>query len=160
MSHREMHFLRNTTKDVTLYDTPATLYTDSTTLTTGMTLYDNTGTDTGLKVGTISGDSFDIATRTITAYSTVADICDITINNITCKPDDYSPSPESNFVWIINVGDSVTMTIDAHSERGNIFESSNTNYIPNFGWRVSNPSPITFTMPDEDLSFYVDDELD
>lgn len=39
-----------------------TLYTDSGTLTTGMTLYDNTGTDTGLKVGTISGDSFDIQT--------------------------------------------------------------------------------------------------
>lgn len=38
------------------------LYTDTTTLTTGMTLYDNTGTDTGLKVGTVSGDSFDIAT--------------------------------------------------------------------------------------------------
>lgn len=40
----------------------ATLYTDSTTLTTGMTLYDDTGTDTGYKVGTISGDSFDIQT--------------------------------------------------------------------------------------------------
>ena len=39
-----------------------TVYTDTTTLTTGMTLYDNTGTDTGLKVGTVSGDSFDIAT--------------------------------------------------------------------------------------------------
>lgn len=39
-----------------------TLYTDSATLTTGMTLYDNTGTDTGLKVGTISGNSFDIQT--------------------------------------------------------------------------------------------------
>ena len=38
-----------------------TLYTDSTTLTTGMTLYDNTGTDTGLTVGTINQDgSFDI----------------------------------------------------------------------------------------------------
>lgn len=56
----QMHFLRNTSKDVT--PQPATLYTNSTTLTTGMTLYNNTGTDSGLKVGTISGDSFDIQT--------------------------------------------------------------------------------------------------
>ena len=40
-----------------------TLYTDSATLTTGMALYDNTGTDTGLKVGTMSGNSFDIQTN-------------------------------------------------------------------------------------------------
>lgn len=162
MASSNIIFSRNTSKDI--IPQPSTLYTNSTTLTTGMTLYNNIGMDTKYKVGEISGDSFDIVksitTRTITAHSTVADICDITINNITCKPSDYSPSPESIFVWTINVGDSVTMTIDAHSERGNVFESSNTDYIPNFGWRVSNPSPITFVMPDEDLSFYVDDELD
>ena len=44
----QMHFLRNTSKDV--IPQPAILYTDSTTLTTGMTLYDNTGTDTGLNL--------------------------------------------------------------------------------------------------------------
>lgn len=49
---------RDTSKDI--ISQPSTLYTDTTTLTTGMTLYDNTGTDTGLKVGTISGNSFDI----------------------------------------------------------------------------------------------------
>lgn len=62
MASTTIIFTRNTSKDVTIYDTPATLYTDSATLTTGMTLYDNTGTDTGLKVGTISGNSFDIQT--------------------------------------------------------------------------------------------------
>ena len=62
----QMHFLRNTSKDV--IPQPAILYTDSTTLTTGMTLYDNTGTDTGLKVGTISGNSFDIQTETVATY--------------------------------------------------------------------------------------------
>lgn len=59
---------RDASKDTIIYDTPTTLYTDSTTLTTGMTLYDNTGTDTGYKVGTISGDSFDIQTETVTTY--------------------------------------------------------------------------------------------
>ena len=54
---------RNSSKDIILQS--ATLYTDSTTLTTGMTLYDNTGTDTGYKVGEISGNSFDIQDKII-----------------------------------------------------------------------------------------------
>ena len=54
-----IQYNRNSSKDIVLQLT--TLYTDTTTLTTGMILYDNTGTDTGLKVGTVSGDSFDIA---------------------------------------------------------------------------------------------------
>lgn len=45
---------RNSSKDIT--SQPATLYTDSTTLATGMTLYDNTGIDTNLKVGVIHQD--------------------------------------------------------------------------------------------------------
>lgn len=45
--------------------TVPTYYTSSTTLTTGMTLYDNTGTDTGYTVGTISGDSFEINTPSV-----------------------------------------------------------------------------------------------
>lgn len=53
-------YKHDSTSDIILISQPQTLYTDSTTLTTGMTLYDNTGTDTGLKVGTISGNSFDI----------------------------------------------------------------------------------------------------
>ena len=48
---------RDTSKDIV---SKSTVYTDTTTLTTGMTLYDNTGTDTGLKVGAISGDSFEV----------------------------------------------------------------------------------------------------
>lgn len=59
---------RSILEDVPVSPTPATLYTDSTTLTTGMTLYDNTGTDTGLRVGEISGDGFYIQTETVTTY--------------------------------------------------------------------------------------------
>lgn len=55
---------RNSSLDVIIYDIPPTLYIDSATLTTGMTLYDNTGTDTGYKVGEISGNSFDIQSTT------------------------------------------------------------------------------------------------
>lgn len=44
---------------------PGTVYTDSDTLVVGMTLYDNTGTDTGLTIGVINQDgSFDIGAPT------------------------------------------------------------------------------------------------
>ena len=52
-----VNWYRDTSKDIV---STSTVYTDTTTLTTGMTLYDNTGTDTGLKVGAISGDSFEV----------------------------------------------------------------------------------------------------
>lgn len=59
-------YSRDTSKDTIIYDIPATLYTDSTTLTTGMTLYDNTGTDTGYKVGEIlTEDSFNLLVRRV-----------------------------------------------------------------------------------------------
>ena len=58
MAGISVNWYRDTSKDIV--PQPTTLYTDTTTLTTGMTLYDNTGTDTSLKVGTVSGDSFDI----------------------------------------------------------------------------------------------------
>ena len=58
MSNWQMNFNRNPSKDIS---SSSTLYTDSTTLTTGMKLYDNTGTDTGLTIGTVNQDgSFDI----------------------------------------------------------------------------------------------------
>lgn len=41
--------------------TPAILYTNTTDLATGLNLYDNTGTDTGYKVGEVlTADSFDL----------------------------------------------------------------------------------------------------
>lgn len=53
---------RDSSKDIQLGN-PSTVYTDSTTLTTGMKLYDNTGTDTGLTIGTVNqNSSFDIVT--------------------------------------------------------------------------------------------------
>lgn len=64
MAYDDRTFTRNSSKDTVIYNRPVTLYTDSTTLVTGMTLYNNTGTDTGYKVGTIyQGNSFDIATQ-------------------------------------------------------------------------------------------------
>ena len=53
-------FNRDTSKDKTLYTVPPTVYTDSTTLTNGMTLYDNTGNDTGYVVTNINNNTFDI----------------------------------------------------------------------------------------------------
>lgn len=57
---------RDSDKDVIEYDKPVTLYTDSTTLITGMTLYDNTGTDTGYKVGEVlTANSFNLLVRRV-----------------------------------------------------------------------------------------------
>ena len=53
-------FNRNTSKDTMLYIIPPMVYTDSTTLTAGMTLYDNTGTDTGYQVSKISNGNFEL----------------------------------------------------------------------------------------------------
>lgn len=56
--------IRNTSKDI-VSQLPATVYTDSDTLVVGMTLYDNTGTDTGLTISVINQDgSFDIVAPT------------------------------------------------------------------------------------------------
>ena len=56
------YYTRDESQDKIIYTIPRTVYTDSTTLTAGMTLYDNTGTDTGKTVGTINQDgSFDSA---------------------------------------------------------------------------------------------------
>lgn len=53
--------IRNTSKDI-VSQLPATVYTDSDTLVVGMTLYDNTGTDTGYVISVINQDgSFDIS---------------------------------------------------------------------------------------------------
>ena len=51
---KQLTFNRSAADDI--ISQPATLYTNSTTLTTGMTLYDNTGTDSGLKVRVIHQD--------------------------------------------------------------------------------------------------------
>lgn len=52
--------IRNTSKDI-VSQLPSTVYTDSDTLVVGMTLYDNTGTDTGYVIAVINQDgSFDI----------------------------------------------------------------------------------------------------
>ena len=60
-----MSFARNSSIDTIIYEgNPPILYTASTTLETGMELYDNTGTDTGYKVGEVlTADSFNLMSR-------------------------------------------------------------------------------------------------
>lgn len=100
---------RDTSKDIV--PQPTTLYTDTTTLTTGMTLYDNTGTDTGLKVGTVSGDSFDIK-RTITITLVVQSMSTSgagsgTVNSVLFTSDGGTITPNTIEV---NAGESCTIT--------------------------------------------------
>lgn len=104
-----VNWYRDTSKDIV---SKSTVYTDTTTLTTGMTLYDNTGTDTGLKVGTVSGDSFDIK-RTITitlvvqSMSTPSGAGSGTVNSVSFTSDGGTITPNTIEV---NAGESCTIT--------------------------------------------------
>lgn len=99
---------RDTSKDIV---SKSTVYTDTTTLTTGMTLYDNTGTDTGLKVGTVSGDSFDIkSTITITLVvqsMSTSGAGSGTVNSVLFTSDGGTITPNTIEV---NAGESCTIT--------------------------------------------------
>lgn len=81
---REITFTRDSSKDI--IGNPSTVYTDSTTLTTGMTLYDNTGTDTGLTVGTLNS-SLTMGDGEIGKYS-----ADIVKTQVSYSPTVYLPT--------------------------------------------------------------------
>lgn len=109
MAGISVNWYRDTSKDIV--PQPTTLYTDTTTLTTGMTLYDNTGTDTGLKVGTVSGDSFDIQS-TITITLVVQSMATSgagsgTVNSVSFTSDGGTITPNTIEV---NAGESCTIT--------------------------------------------------
>lgn len=101
---------RDTSKDII---GKSTVYTDTTTLTTGMTLYDNTGTDTGLKVGTVSGDSFEVESNvTITITLVVQSMSTNgagsgTVNSVSFTSDGGTITPNTIEV---NAGESCTIT--------------------------------------------------
>lgn len=108
MAGISVNWYRDTSKDIV---SKSTVYTDTTTLTTGMTLYDNTGTDTGLKVGTVSGDSFDIK-RTITITLVVQSMSTSgagsgTVNSVLFTSDGGTITPNTIEV---NAGESCTIT--------------------------------------------------
>lgn len=178
MAGWQMHFLRNTVKDVTIYDTPATLYADSTTLTTGMTLYDNTGTDTGYKVGEISGNSFDI-------QSTVTNRSKLLLQNGN-QSEVFNPQESqiiflSLFAWLDDRGiehpsienisnyygqfpsmviaNVIFDGISANRSMSNCLDHVNIAFLTNFDLSNYNMMPISFFINDVnavDLSFYID----
>ena len=134
-----------------------------------MTLYDNTGTDTGSVIASINQDgSFDIrsgeATRTITFINkdTSHDYgTSITVNGETLSYESIYNLP--SYTWTVTVGDAVTMNFDGSENGfdGGITESSNENYIPLVSWtREDYTAVVTFTMPDENLTFSIIDEID
>lgn len=165
---------RNSSKDI--IPQSATLYTDSTTLTTGMTLYDNTGTDTGHKVGAISGDSFDI-------QSTVTNRSKLLLQNGNLS-EVFSPQESqiilsSLFTWLDDRGiehDSIedisgyygqfpSMVIanvifnelSADYSMSNCLDHVNIAFLTNFDLSNYNMMPISFIINDVnavDLSFY------
>lgn len=157
-----LYFLRDTTRDKTVYDNPTTVYTDSTTLTTGMILYDNTGTDTGLTVGTVNQDgTFDVVSiKTITLLFNASRIgTTVTINGT--SPSSYL----ADYTWTIPVGSDVTIVCDGSKGcfKGWVTTSSNETYIPtSTKWNSDSGylATISFVMPNEDLSFVIGDKLD
>lgn len=78
-------FYRDSSKDVTLPNPLKTVYTDSTTLTIGMELYDNTGTSISKTVGTINQDgSFDVVASGVTlSFISGTNVASYTIDNVT-----------------------------------------------------------------------------
>lgn len=146
---------RDTSKDIQLGN-PTTVYTDSTTLTTGMTLYDNTGTDTGLTIGTVNQDgSFDIGgSRTISWIMECANQSALTEDNIsiTINGNTYGSALYTTHTLTFDVGDTITWSYAALG--GNVptvSESSNTNYIA-LGIDAYK-TDLTFVMPNENLEF-------
>lgn len=55
------YYYRDESQDKIIYTIPRTVYTDTETVSNGMTLYDNNGNDNGYVVGNISNNSFDIS---------------------------------------------------------------------------------------------------
>jgi len=160
MAHMTTVFTRNASKDIV--GNPQTVYTTSATLSTGMTLYDETGADTGKTVGTINQDgTFDIATtKTITLLFNASRIATtVTINGT--SPSSYL----ADYTWTIPVGTSVTIVCDGSNGdyKGWVSTSSNETYIPTSTvWNSSSDylATITFTMPNENLSFLIADKMD
>ena len=90
---QKITFTRNPSNDIA--GNPSTIYTDSTTLVTGMTLYDNTGTDTGLTIGTVNQDgSFEVSSNWQLTVIQQADSIDGTLEI-------YSDSEKTNVIGSI-----------------------------------------------------------
>lgn len=113
---------RDPSKDIVTK--PSTVYTDSTTLTTGMKLYDNTGTDTGLAIGTVNQDgSFDImqAGRKLTITNSKDSIISPTQYTVTDQDGNtiLTPTYNTGDVMTANISNSVTSVIITNLISGN-----------------------------------------
>ena len=165
-SQNSMWMNRYVSEDRTIYSMPSTIYADSTNVNVGQTLYDDTGTDTGLTITTINQDSsLEISQlRTITWQNT--DILhdygtSITVNNHTLS---YNQLYQlSSYTWIVPVNESTTIIFDgSYNGFDGGASSSNATYIPTTTWssRTGYIATINFTMPNENLTFTMRDEID
>ena len=149
--------IRDPSKDIVAK--PSTVYTDSTTLTAGMKLYDNTGTDTELKIGTVNQDgSFDImpAGRTLTITNGQYSITTPTSYTVTDQDGNTILTPTSNIgdVMTANISNSVTSIIITNLTSGNpntsgrgVAEFSVTNCTATQS-EVNGSYPNTLTLSD------------
>lgn len=125
--------IRNTSEDI--ISQPATLYTDSTTLTSGMTLYDNTGTDISLKVSTISGNSFDIQSAYLINFVFGGELTNYSIDETTYTNSATISLTEGNHI--------LTVTTDL------IYASISSNYnglVTSFGSTTGSTKTCTLNV--------------
>ena len=137
-------YYRDTTEDIV--GDPQTVYTASTTLTTGMLLYDNTGTDTGLMIGTVNQDgTFDVGTQEITFELDNTFISNIVLDGITYTSDFTTKLSEGNHSLIIN-GDYVSSFISSNQGYSVTVINGVTNSAPSNGsLNISSTGSVTET---------------
>ena len=130
MASSNIIFSRNTSKDIV--PQPSTLYTNSTTLTMGMTLYDNAGTDTGKTISQINQDgSFEVETLLDINFIKGSLVSSYIIDEVTYTTDAVISLSEGNHTLIIN-GSTTN------------FVSSDGTYSPSTS--LSGTSPTTSTL--------------
>ena len=145
-------FVRNSSKDVTLPNPLKTLYTDSTTLTNGMTLYDNTGTDSGLTIGIVNQDgSFDIGTYEITFELNKTYISDIVLDGVTYTNNVTLKLAEGNHSLVVN-GDYVSAHIGSNQGTSTTIVGGVTDSGPYVGTlNISSTGLVALTSPEYDF---------
>ena len=128
---QKITFTRDPSKDIG--SSPTTVYTASTTLTTGMTLYDNTGTDTGLMIGTVNQDgTFDVGTHEITFELEKTFISDFVLDGVTYTDNVTLKLAEGDHSFVVN-GDYVSAHISSDQGTGTTIVGGVTDTGPYIG---------------------------
>ena len=145
-----MAFTRDSSKDIG--SSLTTVYTASTTLTTGMTLYDNTGTDTGLTIGIVNQDgTFDIGTQEITFELDKTFISNFVLDGVTYTDNVTLKLTEGDHSLVVN-GDYVSAHISSDQGTGTTIVGGVTDSGPYVGTlSISSTGLVVLTTHEYDF---------